>query len=242
MSANIRGASDAQAELLREILDGLAPSRIASMTVRPWNPQFEGDIEPPPGPYGDELVVDLEPEDARGDWEAELLGRAFAVRSASAGLTKVAWLSHGLGGATLAYATERPVFEPLDPAEIAEFRSAVEVASGAATVERFEVLRPLGSAAAISVFVDEPHSFLRYVSHPFLTCLSEWRRRCDGIFAEVRDREPQPALTIGWFQGGGFDVGRRDVACCAPFLGMTLPLSWTGPPPCPVLGPDSSNE
>jgi hypothetical protein len=81
----IAGASPQQRELLREILAGLGATLITGIVVREYDPGFEGDELPPPGPYGDEIAVTVEPGDGRGDWEAGLLARAFARRSQAAG-------------------------------------------------------------------------------------------------------------------------------------------------------------
>ena len=84
--------------------------------------------------------------------------------------------------------------------------------------------------------MDEAHAFLRSHSRPFLISVAEWRERCDGIYAEIRDGDPNPALTVGWYQGGGFSGTRGDVECCAPFLGLSHPIASQPPPVCPAFG------
>lgn len=232
--ARLEGASPDQLEVLREILAGLGSIRITRVVVRPHDPVFEEDVAPPPRPYGDEIVVATAPEDRRGDWEAELLALAFARRSNAEGLTKVAWFAFSRGGRTLEYA--QPAAPPLSPKAIDRLRADLAAAADDATLERFDVLRPQGHAFAIVVRVDEPHAFLRSHSRQFLNSLAEWRERCDGIYAEIRDGEPKAALTVGWHRGGGFSSTRRDVECCAPFLGLGHPFGWQGTPPCPVFG------
>jgi hypothetical protein len=99
----IEGASPEQLEILRDVLARLASPQITEIVVRRFEPAYEGDLAPPPGPRGDEIMVATQPADHRGAWEAELLARAFARRSTSAGLTKFAWFSHGGCGSTLEY-------------------------------------------------------------------------------------------------------------------------------------------
>jgi hypothetical protein len=230
----IEGASPEQLEILREILAGLGSARITGVVVREFDPGHEGDLPPPPGPYGDEIVVATPPGDNRGRWEAGLLARSFVRRSQSAGLTRVA--SFGYAGGATGLDSVRPAAAPLDADAIVRLRAEVAAAPGEATLEGIDVLQPQGHAFAIAVRVDEPHAFLRSESRTFLTCLSEWREQCDGIYAEIRDADPSPAMTVGWFQGAGFSSWRGEVECCAPFLGLSRGISWQGPPPCPVFG------
>jgi len=229
----IEGASHEQLDLLREVLAGLGSTRITDILVREFDPGFEGDLPPPPGPYGDEVAIATAPEDHRGAWEAGLLARSFAHRSQSAGLTKVAWFSHGGGGTTLEYVP--PAAAPLDEETIARVRADVERSVADATVERFELLRPQGHAFAIEVRVIEPHAFLRSHARPFLTALGTWRTQADGVFAQVCDADFAPVLTVGWYQNGGFSSTRRDVECCAPFLGLSRGIMSPDPPPCPIF-------
>lgn len=188
----VEGASPKQLEILRDILAGLGSTRITGVVVRPHKPDFEEHITPPPGPYGVEIVVATSaPEDLRGAREAQLLALAFARRSKSAGLTKVAWFAFGGGGSTLEQA--RPAAAPLKRNEIDRLRRDVAAAAGDATLVRFDVLRPEGHAFAIRVRVDEPHALLRSYARPFLTFLAGWREFCDGIYADIRDTAPNPA-------------------------------------------------
>jgi hypothetical protein len=229
------GASPKQLEILRDILRRLGPTRVTGVVVRPHDPEFEEHVTPPPGPHGVEIAVTTSAaEDLRGAWEAELLGFAFARRSMSAGLAKVAWLDLGDTGSTLEHAP--PPAAPLDGNAIKRFRTAVAAAAGDATLDGFDLLRPEGHAFAIRVRVDEPHAFLRSHSQPFLTALAEWRERCDGIYAEVHDAAPNPVLAVGMHRSGGMSSTRADVRCCAPFLGLSQPIEWQPPPPCPVFG------
>jgi hypothetical protein len=112
----------------------------------------------------------------------------------------------------------------------------VQYAAADATVERFHVLQPQGHAFAVVISVREPHTFLRAHARPLVTVLGRWRGQCEGIYAEIRDGEPNPAMTIGWFQGGGSSSTRRDLECCAPFLGLGHPVDTAPPQPCPVFG------
>jgi hypothetical protein len=230
----IEGASTPQLEILREIFAGLASTRITSVRVLPYEPNFEGDPVGEAGPFGDELLVTAELQDLRADWEAQIVGFAFARRASEARLGKVAWLAFGNGGTTLEYAG--PTAPPMSTESINHFRDEVAAAAGDARLDEFEVLRPQGHAFAILLGVDEPYAFLRSHSRGFLAAVAAWRDRCDGIYAEVRDRAPDPALAVGWYRSGGLSSVRHDVECCAPSLGLSQPIDWQGPPPCPVFG------
>jgi hypothetical protein len=194
---------------------------------------MEFGLKPPPGPYGDELVVDFARGDSRAFWDATLIAFAFARRSRDVGLTKIAYFSDPDGGQTLGHA--RPAAEPLSPARVEAFCKDIAGAARDATVERIEVLRPQGHAFAITLHVLEPHAYLRRRLVPFLEAVAEWRERCDGIYTEVRDGQPRPVLFAGWHRSGGFSGARRDLACCAPHLGLSRPLEEPPPPICPIF-------
>jgi len=136
--------------------------------------------EPPPGPYGDELVFELDPGDARGAWEATLVAHAFARRSLAEDSTKVARFSYPGAGSSLDFVLPGAT-EPLTHGGVDCFRADVAEAIGDASVEELDVLRPQGHAFAIVLRVDEPHSFLRFRVTPFLERIARWRRSCDGI-------------------------------------------------------------
>jgi hypothetical protein len=233
----VDGASPPQAAILGEILAGLKPTAIEAVEVRPFAPSYEGDPDPATGPHGEEIAVRSTPGEFRGYWEAALLGRTFARRSRQAGLPHVAWLSYAEGGETLEPFAGRPATDPLRERDLDGFRSAVSIAAGPGTVDSFEVLKPQGHAVAIRVVVGEPHAYLRFSAMDLLRCLSAWRPRCDGIYAEIREAQPtSAALAIGWWQHGGMSTTRDDVACCAPNLSLSSALGWTGPPACPIFG------
>jgi hypothetical protein len=228
----IDGALPEQRRLLEEILVGLGSTRIQGIFLYPYRPRFEDMHEPPPGDYGDVLGIEVDADDRRAFWEGTLAAYAFARRSAAEGMRKVAWFSlpgqgHGL---------ENPgeTVEPLSTGELEDFRAAVVAAAVEARLEQVDVLQPQAHALALAVSVDEPHAFLRFHVRDFLRALGGWRARCDGIYAEVRDSAPEHVLLVGWHRRGGFSSSRRDVACCAPMLGLGYP-GMPPPPRCPVF-------
>jgi hypothetical protein len=150
-----------------------------------------------------------------------------------ASLTEVSWFAHSQGGFTLSGA--QGSVQPLTADEIERFRARVTAAASDARLEHLDVRQPEGHAFAAVFHVDEPHAYLRFRSVAFLQALGAWRERCDGIYMELRDAEPEPALVVGWRRAGGFGGRRSDVACCAPFMGMSRPEGWA-PPPCPIFG------
>jgi hypothetical protein len=229
----IEGASSEQRRLLEEILASMESTRIPRIVIRPFvETSEEGDV-PLPGDHGDEIFVDTGRGFDRGHWEAELLAVAFARRSKASRLRKVACFAFSDGAKTLEWAP--PAVEPLTAEALARFESDAVRAAGDSRLESFDVLRPQGHAVALAIQVDEPHAFLRLRSREFLESVAAWRERCDGIYGEIRDEQPRAALTFGWFRHGGFSSIRPDVECCAPFLGMSHPIDWQGPPPCPLF-------
>jgi hypothetical protein len=232
MQPTIEGASPEQRQILLEILAGLGSSEITDVGIRPhYRRRDDNIIEPEP--YGDEIFVDAEAGFRRARWEATLLAFAFARRSRAAGLPEVSWFAHAQGGHTLAVA--QGSVPPLSTDDIDRFRATVTAAAGDARLEQLDVRQPEGHAFAAVFHVDEPHAYLRFRSLAFLQALGAWRERCDGIYTELRDGEPEPAFLVGWHRSGGFGGGRPDVACCAPFLGRSRPVGWVVPP-CPVFG------
>ena len=228
-ATEIHGASLRQRNVLGAIFDGLGSTRIESVVVRPFVPSFEDEDVQAPGPSGDEVAVVTEPGDQRGRWEAELLAAAFAVRSRSARLEKVAWFTCGDHHGTLEFVQAGS--QPLQPQTIGRLQSDLLAAADGAMLEALDILQPLGTAIAVAVRVAEPHAFLRSNSRGFLSCLEQWRARCDGVFAEIRDGAPVPALTVGWFRHGGFGSVRGDVESSAPPLGLGRPRDRHRPRP-----------
>jgi len=230
----IDGATPEQRRLLEEILDGLGSARIESVYLYPHVPKFEDMHEPPPGDYGDAAAIEIDVEDGRALWEAHLLANAFATRSKAAGLREIAWFALPNQQGTLVNAG-KPI-AALTADEVAEFQATVVDAAGDASVEQLDVLRPQGHAFAFAVRVEEPHAFLRFRGWDVLRAVERWTPACDGVYAEIRDSEAEPALILGRHRRGGFQRSRNDVSCCIPGLRRGLPGTPYVPPPCPVFG------
>jgi hypothetical protein len=211
----------------------MASTRIEGIALRPFAPAVESDAERRIGKPGMETAVATAPGDRRGLWEGGLVARAFARRSHSLRLPKVIWLKSSDSGITLEYIG--PGATPLQPDAIDRFEREVEAAAEEGSLKQVDVLWPQGVAFALFVHVQEPHSFLRSRSPKLFASLSDWRPRCDGIYAEISDARSTPVLTVAWFQDGGAASIRHDVECCAPPLGLSGGVGVASPS-CPVFG------
>jgi hypothetical protein len=117
---------------------------------------------------------------------------------------------------------------------------AVEIESAAvaagATLERFDLLRPLGHAWAARLRVDEPHAFLRLRFEDFMRAVRPWQDRCGRqVHIEVVDYSAEPVLTIATTGDGGRTRVRADLACCDPLVYIGTPMSAPPPPRCPIF-------
>jgi hypothetical protein len=230
----IEGALPEQRALLEGILAGLGSTRIESVFLSPYTPRFEDMHEPPPGDYGDAVTIEIDADDMRAVWDATLLANAFASGSKATGLRKVAWFSLPKQAGRLENAGD--VIEPLGAEEIDSFRGELAEAAQTADVEHLDVLEPQGHAFAFAVRVEEPHAFLRFHGWDVLQAVERWTPRCDGVYAEIRDGEAEPALILARHRRGGFRRSRNEVSCCIPGMRRSLPGQPTAPPNCPVFG------
>jgi hypothetical protein len=232
----IDGASPEQQAILESILAGIPAPRIRALRV---SPEYDHEPEPdehgnppadwdPDTPLGDGLrLVDPEWPDNRTEWELSLVGEAFHHASAEVGLTPIVVVSSQQGG-TYLWGDELVLApSPIDPAteEVRIQRAADAVG---ATVESVEFLHPSGTAIAVTVRVQEPHSFLRQELRVFLEASGHHDPGRLSSHLTVRDDQSDPAYELA----PGRSSTRRDVLCCAPG-GLSQPIDWQ-PPICPV--------
>jgi len=236
VATRIVGAAPKQETVLREILTGLGDTVIEEIRVAPpgngWTP-FK--------PHS--VVVRLETaktdEKERAGWEAALVAEAFEARSRALHLQPVAAYEARDDGVALDGPDEP---DPDDRAPITrkEIESAIVggAKEGGAEIVTLRIGKPQHFAAAVTLRVSDPASFLKHRLRRFLEAVpSLSNRQYDGLYVFVTDRHGKyvwlSAITQGDSISGGAEGARPDLAGCYP---SALYGSATGnePPPCPV--------
>jgi hypothetical protein len=241
MATVIAGGTAAHRRLLEEILAGLGSTgikrvRIGSHVVRavPGDLPTEEDARRASGLSLE--LVDPEEHDVRVEWELNLVGAALRERAMREGLEQVVWLSHSSGAGALQYG-RRPD-GPMSASEVEQVAIAVESAAVAAgaTLEGFDLLRPLGHAWAARLRVDEPHAFLRLRFGGFMRAVRPWQDRCGRqVYIEVVDHCAEPVMTIATGGYGGRSRVRPDLGCCDPLVHVGTPTFARRRPRCPIF-------
>jgi len=233
----IIGATPKQEAILREIIEGLAPTIVEEVRVgpagHPWTPYKPNSV-----------VVAVKyaapAERGRGEWEAALLGSAFATRSRALGLQPVAAYESPTGGSALD-GPEEPEPETrreISREELADAVSDAAHASGADILELRSV-QPMNPAVVLTLRVAEPAAFLRHRAEPFLESLpgsSEWG--FDGLYVRVVDTEGRFVWLFATMNGdavSGSQLGvRPDLRGCDPIPRIGVSPHDPEPPPCPA--------
>jgi hypothetical protein len=236
ITTRIVGATPKQESVLREILAGLGETVIEEIRVAPagkdWTP-----FKP------NSVVVRLETaktdEKERAGWEAALVAEAFEARSRALKLQPVAAYEAGDDGIALDGPDEP---DPDDRAPVTREEIESGIVSGAkesdAEIVTLRIVEPRHLAAAVTLRVGDPASFLKHRLRRFLEAVpSSGDRQYDGLYVLVVDGRGNyvwvSAGTVGDTISGGAEGARPDLAGCYPnpFYG-----SATGkePPPCPV--------
>jgi hypothetical protein len=236
VTTKIVGATPKQEAVLREILAGLGKTVIKEIRVapprKPWTP-----FKP------DSVVVRLETAKSgakeRAGWEAALVAEAFEARSRAMHLQPVAGYQTATGGIALDGPNEP---EPDDRTPITREEIESGIVSGAseagAEIVTLRIVEPRHLAAAVTLRVHDPASFLKHRLHTFLEAVpSPSNRQYDGLYVLVTDLDGKyvwvSAGTVGDTVSGGTEGARPDLEGC-------YPNPWYGsatgkePPPCPV--------
>ena len=234
MTTDIVGATAAQEQLLREILAGEAPTPIERVAISPADPDW-GATDP------DAVTIRVDyavREEVRGLWEASLLAAVFASKSRDAGLPQVAALetttsSKPLLGDVGPIRGRRPVTRD-------QLASAISTAAktGKAELVDMRITKPDHLAAAVTLRVQDPASFLKHRLRRFLESVpSPARTEYDGLYICVVDAKDSHAWSLGRTatpsQWGGASSVRPDLEGCDPLVQIGTPLFAKPPPPCP---------
>jgi hypothetical protein len=236
VTTKIVGATPKQETVLHEILIGLGDTVIEEIRVAPagngWTP-FK--------PHS--VVIRLKTantdEKERAGWEAALVAEAFEARSRALHLQPVAAYETADDGIALD-GPDEPGLDDRAPITRKEIESGI--ASGAkasgAEIVTLRTAKPRHFAAAVTLRVRDPASFLKHRLHTFLEAIpSLSSRQYDGLYVLVTDGNGRyvwvSAMTEGDSISGGAEGARNDLAGCYP---SPMYGSATGdePPPCPV--------
>jgi len=236
VTTKIVGATPRQEAVLREILGGLGETVIEEIHVTP-----AGDGWTSFGPHS--VVVHLKTaktdERDRAGWEATLVAEAFEARSRELHLQPVAAYETASEGVALG-GPDGPEPDDREPITRKEIESAIvsgAKASGAEIVT-LRIGRPRHVAAAVTLRVDDPASFLKHRLHTFLEAVpSPLTRQYDGLYVLVNDRKGKyvwlSAEAVGESISRGTAGARPDLEACYPTERIGLPDDKP-PPPCPV--------
>jgi hypothetical protein len=236
VTTKIVGTTPRQEAVLREILGGLGETVIEEIRVTQ-----AGDGWTSFRPHS--VVVHLKTaktdERDRAGWEATLVAEAFEARSRELQLQPVAAYETASEGVALD-GPEEPEPDDREPVARKEIGSAIvsgAKASGAEIVT-LRIGQPRHVAAAVTLRVDDPASFLKHRLHTFLEAVpSPLTRRYDGLYVLVNDRKGKyvwlSAETVGESISSGTAGARPDLEACYPTERIGGPGDKP-PPPCPV--------
>ena len=236
VTTKIVGTTPKQEAVLGEILGALGETVIEEIRVAPpgdgWTP-FKAHS----------VVIHLKTakteESARAGWETALVAEAFEARSRELHLQPVAAYETASDGVALD-GPDEPEPDERKPITRKEIESAIvsgAKASGAEIVT-LRIGQPRHLAAAVTLRVDDPASFLKHRLHTFLEAVpSLSTRQYDGLYVLVNDRKGKyvwlSAETVGETISGGTAGARPDLEACYPTLRLGGPDDKP-PPPCPV--------
>jgi hypothetical protein len=236
VTTKIVGATPKQESILREILGGLGETVIEEIRVapagKPWTP-FK--------PHS--VVVRIKTaktdEKERAGWEAALVAEAFEGRSRALHLQPVA-AYEALDDGIALDGPDEPKPDDRTPITREEIESGI--VSGAkesrAEIVTLRIVEPRHLAAAVTLRVRDPASFLKHRLRTFLEAVpSSSNRQYDGLYVLVIDPNGKyvwvSAGTVGDTISGGAEGARPDLAACYPDL-MYGSATGEEPPPCPV--------
>jgi hypothetical protein len=213
----------------------MTPTTVYGITIepprRPWTP-FR--------PHSVVVRIAYRPfrQRGRGEWEAALIGQAFATRSRRLGLAPVAGYQSPTQGVALdGPSPPKPdTRKRISRHELGE-RIRAAARSGGAEVISLRTIEPMNPAAAVTLRVDRPASYLRHRLEDFLGSLpNAAEERYDGLYIRIVDREGRfvwfSAATDGEAVSGWNSGARRDLRGCDPTPTFGSP-DMPEPPACP---------
>ena len=214
----------------------MAPTTIYGVSIRPASRHCFGSK-----PHSVVVRIAYRPsgQRGRGEWEAALLGQAFATESHRLGLPLVAAYQSPTQAVAL-YGPNPPKRDnrsAIGGRELAERVRAAAESSGADVIG-LRIIRPSNFAFAVTLRVDHPASYLAHRFEPFLRSFpSGAGERYDGGYVRIVDRSGrfvafQYAFSGDYLGGWNSDVRRELRRCYSPPFYPVSP-NQPEPPPCP---------
>jgi hypothetical protein len=227
----VTGGVPRQQETLRGVVDGMDKTTLTRVVIGPAAGGENGaaltvTFTAPRGPS------------VRGQWDEWIVAGAFSRRLRARGLPARVGATGGHGTFTArprlrGQPDPRPLSASQQAALVKAIRAGVKQSGG--KLVRLEVHRPYGAAIALSIAADDPARFLKSKVRGVLDNLFKHRRRLEGIYLAVLDKDGRLALEWGsWTRNpaGSYWV-RRDLANCSP-IRQSEPRGTKPPPACPV--------
>lgn len=236
-TTKIVGASPKQESVLRELLAGLGPTKLRSITIKSAGNEWKA---APPGSVG--IRLEGADEEIVSIWHGWLVADAFDERSQELGLPPLAYTATGPdpggeSGAGSDDGQEERQFMTVDTAQsIAQNLRSVFRAHGA-EVRHIEIVHPKRPAFVIELEADDPAAFLLFDFH---AVLSPPDAGLDGGLGGVHVRivDAEGELVFEWataaVAGGTSSTHwiRPDLRGCNPLFVGGPPGQVT--PPCPA--------
>jgi hypothetical protein len=214
----IVGGSSEQRALLAEIVDGIGPSRLASVA-----------IEPGEGSVG--LAIEPGESGLRAEWEAWLVAGAFRDRSHERGLPEVVGLTVGDAWISIEGGPWRGGLD--DPRALSR---EVHRADGRSSVhfDEYGLLRPAGVVPAITFVTNDGAEFLTRYLPRFLEELGDpWRY--EGFYFRVESPDGRPLWE--WAGSSRLSTGASGTSpgleACNPVQHLSASFQ-AAPPDCPA--------
>jgi len=224
-----------QRRLLHSIVARMTPTTIYGVSIRPAGKHWFSST-----PRSVIVRIAYRPfrQKGRGEWEAALLGQAFATESRRLGLRPVAAYQSPTQAVALAGPNEP---KPDTRTSITRHELAQRVRTAARTsgaeVIGLRTIEPLNLAALLTLRVSHPASYLQHNLRLFTALLpSAADDRFDGLYIRIVDRTGRfvwysaamgGAAISAWSSGA-----RRDLRGCDPTPTYGV-LHDKAPPPCP---------
>jgi hypothetical protein len=230
----VEGGSDAERDLLRRVVEGMAGATLTRVTISPPEARRQLDGESVIG-----LSFATVPGvTARRQWDEWIVAGAFSRRLLEADLAATVDGSDPRGAFTAQPRVEgnadpEPLPKERESAVLHSVREAA--AESGATLAGLEVHRPYGLAVALSLTPPDPAVYLRDGLRPLLATLDRHRPELEGVYVAVLDGSNRLVLEWGsWTRNpAGTYWVRRDLADCSP-IRQSDPPGTEPPPPCPA--------
>jgi hypothetical protein len=230
----VAGGPRREQAILRRAASGMGKTTLRRISLGPAQGRRETDS-------GAAVPIAFTPvpgTSVRRQWDDWIVAGAFSRRLDAAGLPAEVDGADPQGGFTArpklrGQPDPQPLSRRQEAAIVRAIRGAARRSGGA--VVALEVHRPYGAAVALSLAPDNPARFLKNRLRTLIAALDVQRRRLEGVYLAVLDKDRRLALEwASWTRNpaGSYWV-RRDLADCSP-IQQSEPSGTKPPPACPV--------